>query len=133
VSMARLCRLRSFLIPHSTNQSGFLNCAVAGNKRQSRDSGLCDNETIIGIRNSCKGCSLKEQLHVVDAQIEVVCLRKRNDQVAEWQGNANFAGFGKKHQFFENRKRNKYAIDAPLHPLNGATRSAAKASVAALM
>lgn len=41
--------LRSFLIPHSTNQSGFLNIAVGGNKRQARDSGLCDNETIIGI------------------------------------------------------------------------------------
>lgn len=81
-------------------------------KRQSRDSGLCDNETIIGIRKSCKGSSLEEQLHVVDPQIEVVCLHKRNDQVAEWQGNANFAGFGKKQHFFENGKRNKYAIDS---------------------
>ncbi len=56
------------LNPNSTNQSGFLNFAVAGNEWQARDSGLCDNETVIGIRKSCKGGGLKQQLHVVDAQ-----------------------------------------------------------------
>jgi hypothetical protein len=60
-------RLRRLLIPNGTNQAGFLNVPVTGNERRACDSGLCDNKTIMGIQKSCKGCSLKEQLHVIDA------------------------------------------------------------------
>ena len=55
-------------------------------------------------------------------------LGKRNDEVAEWQRKANLAGFGKKHYFFKNSKRDKQRISPALYSLKRAARSPAKPS-----
>ena len=119
------------LIPHSTNQAGLLNLPVAGNEGQAHDSRLRNNETIIGIRKSRKGRGLEKQLHVVDAQIKIICLGKRDNEVAEWQRKANLAGFGKKHYFFKNGKRDKHRIGSTLYSFKRTARSPAKPSLPA--
>ena len=113
-------------MPHSTNQTGSLNLFVARNERQARNSGLGNDETIVGIRQRRKGRGFEEQLDVIDAQIKIVCLGKRNDQVAERQWKANLAGFGKKHYLFEHRKRHKYRVHSSFYSLKSAPRSSAK-------
>jgi hypothetical protein len=119
------------LVPHSTNQTGLLNLPVAGNEGEAYHSRLRNNETIIGIRKSRKGRSLEKQLHVVDAQIKIICLGKRNDEVAEWQRKSNPASFGKKHYFFKNSKRDKHCIGPTLYLFKRAARSPAKPSLPA--
>ena len=85
----------------------------------------------MGIRKSRKGRGLEKQLHVVDAQIKIICLGKRNDEVAEWQRKANRAGFGKKHYFFKNSKRDKHRISSTLYSFKRAARFPAQPSLPA--
>lgn len=59
------------LIPDGTNQNGFLDLSVAGNKRQAGDSGLGDDQTVIGIPDGCKCCRFEKQVGIVNAQIEI--------------------------------------------------------------
>src|SRR4029077_1705425 len=83
------------------------------------------------IPESRKGCGLKKQLHVVDAQIKVVCLSKRNNEIPKWQRKANLAGLRKKHRFFENSKRDKHRIGSTLNSFKRSARSQAKSCLPA--
>jgi hypothetical protein len=104
---------------------------VNGNESQSCYSGLRNHETSVGIPNRRQGCGLEKHLRVVDAQIKIIRLRKRHDQVAERQRKADLTCFGEKHYFFENRKGNKYRINSPFHSLKRAAGSPAKSSLPA--
>jgi hypothetical protein len=58
-------------------------------------------------------------------------LGKRDNQIAEWHRKANLAGFGKKHDFFQNSKGNKYPINSSFQSLKRAARFPAKSSLPA--
>ena len=92
-----------------------MNFFIAGNERQTRDSGLRNNQTIIGIPKSGKRLSFEKQLDVVHAKIKVICLGKRNDEIPKRQRKANLTGLGKKHYFLKRRKWDNHRIDSSLH------------------
>src|SRR5581483_2330316 len=114
-------------VPHRAYQIGLLDFVVACDERQSGNTGLGDDHAIVRIFDAHERRRLKEELCIVDTEVEVIRLREGDDQVPKRYGQSDLAAFGEQHQFFEHGERHQNRIDSSLDPLEDGPRAPAQA------